>query len=129
MNIEALTNDINDVLEKHGVSVEEQKRWAAVLELTKSKAGQVFMERATAGASLFAVDDSGMTSLMSAPSPTNGLLLNQVLMTLPPHALRLFLQAVLYDLHSIGVTCNCDACRAFRASVPLSKFEFSEVQG
>lgn len=116
MNIEALTQDLNIALEKHGITGAIQSTLSGLLGLAATPGGRMLIERAHAGAVLFAVDDTGSTAFSRSRThlPVNGALLNQLLGSIPPLQLRDLLQSVLDEISAARPPCSCPKCVARR---------------
>jgi hypothetical protein len=116
MNSEAIANDINMVLDKHGVSSTHQHILTGLLTLALTPGGKVLFERFMAGATLLAVDDHGSVSVRNDQTQsTNGALLNRLLQMLPPGQLGHILTMLLEELGRARNACQCPACVAARS--------------
>lgn len=116
MNIEALTQDINVALEKHGIAGAIQDTLAGLITLATTPGGRTLIQRGLAGATLFAVDDDGSVAFSGTRTPPiNGVLLNQLLASIPPDKLRGLLASVNDEISAVKAECTCSKCIARRA--------------
>lgn len=116
MNIEALTSDLNVTLAKHGIAGEIQATLAGLLTLSATSGGRALIERGIAGATLFAVDDAGSVAFSGTRTPpVNGVLLSQLLGSIPPDKLRVLLASVNDEISAARTQCKCSKCIARRA--------------